>query len=498
MTFSLRDYQEVGVGQIREAFQQIRNALYVLPTGGGKTRVFSYIAEAANSKGNPVCIVVHRQELVIQTSLSLAEIGVKHRIITSDAVIKQALSAHVEEFGRSFIDQKSRTIVASVQTLVRALAILKDVRLLIIDEAHHATAGSWDKCFKAATGARVLGVTATPIRMDGNGLGNHFQQMIVGVSMQELIDRGYLCTPKIYAPANQQDFSDTHTRFGDYVTSEIDKIMDKPMIIGDAVQHYKDLCDKVPAIAYCCSVRHAGHVAGQFSAAGYKSVSIDGTTDKMERRNAIRMLGRGEIHVLTACDIISEGTDIPLVGCGIMLRPTKSLGLFLQQAGRVLRPYPDNEVMQQPHMRKLVQGGKHFAYLLDHVGNTMVHGMPQMNREWDLNFVKKKNNKTEVPIRQCPKCFFIHEPADICPACGFNYLMDAPPPALPKTADGVLTEITAEWFDNGGKDVATAPLKRLVAAAFKSGDAETKLLEIEKIKGYKKGWAYHVMRSAKK
>lgn len=495
MSFSLRDYQEKDVAIIRETFRAVRSQLYVLPTGGGKTRVFSYITQSAASKGNSVCIVVHRQELVVQSSLSLAELGLKHRVITSSAVTKQCLQAHLEDYGQSFIHQQSPIMIASVQTLVRQPELLKSVRLLIIDEAHHTVAGSWDKCFKAAEIAKILGVTATPQRPDGNGLGNHYDEINVGVSMAELINRGFLCTPKVYGPSKAPDLSEAKTKFGDYVIGDIDAIMDKPMIIGDAVAHYRELCDKVPAIAYCVSVKHAEHVAEQFKAAGYKAICIDGKTDKTVRRNAIKALGRGEIHVITSCDIISEGTDIPLVGCGIMLRPTKSLVLFLQQAGRILRPYPHNELMKLPHMQKLIgPDGKHQAFLLDHVGNTMIHGLPQMDREWYLEGGRSKKEKNEIPIRQCPKCFFVHEPADFCPCCGFSYLADVKPAELPKVGEGKLQEITAEWFRSGGKDIVTAPLNEVLASA----DTMEQLEEIRKARGYKKNWTYYVMQSRQK
>lgn len=491
MTFTLRDYQETGVDEIRVGFSSFRSQLYVLPTGGGKTRVFSYITEKASEKGNSVCIVVHRQELVTQASMSLAELGIRHRVIAPDAVVRQCMELHMQALGRSFIHQASNVMVASVQTLVRRLDILAMIRLLIVDEAHHATAGSWAKCILAmAANAKILGVTATPVRRDGAGLRTHFENMIVGVSMKELIERGYLCIPKIYAPVSPPDFSSLDDKIGLEWEHEAEKIVDNRHIIGDAVMHYKQLCDGVPAIAYCHSVRHAEHVAAQFREAGYKFVAIDGNTDRYVRQNALRDLGRGDIHGVASCDIISEGTDVPLVGCGIMLRKTDSTGLYMQQAGRVLRTYPDNEVMRRPYMRCLINAdGKHQAFILDHVGNTMVHGMPQQHREWSLDAPrKKKKKKTMVPIKQCPKCFRIHEPAAVCPQCGFEYAVDAPPVALPKVKAGQLNEITAAWFE--GRDIANVPLKEVL----KKARTEEQVREIAKARGYKEGWVKNILR----
>lgn len=491
MTFQLRDYQDTGVGDIRKFFATYRSLLYVLPTGGGKTRVFSYITEAASAKGNSVCIVVHRQELVTQASMSLADLGIRHRVIAPPAVVRQCMELHMESYGRSFIHQASHVMVASVQTLVKRIDILSLIRLLIIDEAHHSTAGSWAKCIAAMQpNAKILGVTATPVRRDGAGLRTHFEHMIVGVSMQELIDRGYLCIPKIYAPVSPPDFSSLNDKVGLEWEHEAEKIVDNRHIIGDAVQHYKQLCDGVPAIAYCHSVKHAEHVAAQFREAGYKFVAIDGTTDRYIRQNALRDLGRGDIHGVASCDIISEGTDVPLVGCGIMLRKTDSTGLYMQQAGRVLRPYPNNEVMKRANMQCLYDAqGRHQAFILDHVGNTMVHGMPQMDREWSLDAPKKKQKrKTMVPIKQCPKCYRIHEPAPECPQCGFQYEVLTAAAPLPKVKEGQLNEITAAWFE--GRDIVGAPLKEVL----KKAKTEQEVREIAKARGYKEGWVKNVMK----
>lgn len=491
MTFTLRDYQADDVAKIRAAFAEFRSQLYVLPTGGGKTRVFSFITDAASAKGNSVCIVVHRQELVTQASMSLAELGIRHRVIAPAPVVRQCMELHMHAFGRSFIHQASQVMVASVQTLVKRLDILAMIRLLIVDEAHHATAGSWAKCIMAmAANAKILGVTATPVRRDGAGLRKYFDNMIVGVSMKELINRGYLCIPRIYGPIAPPDFSSLADKTGLEWEQEAEKIVDNRNIIGNAVEHYKQLCDGVPAIAYCHSVRHAEHVAQQFRDAGYKFVAIDGTTDRYVRQNALRDLGRGDIHGVASCDIISEGTDVPLVGCGIMLRKTDSTGLYMQQAGRVLRAYPDNDVMRRSHMRCLINAeGKHQAFLLDHVGNTMVHGMPQMDRSWSLDAPpKKKKKKTMVPIKQCPKCFRIHEPQPACPQCGFEYAVDAVPIALPKVKAGQLNEITAAWFE--GRDISNTPLKEVL----KKARTEDQVREIAKARGYKEGWVKNILK----
>lgn len=490
-SFALRDYQQKSVDEIRVGFADHRSQLFVLPTGGGKTRVFSYITDKASDKGKSVCIVVHRQELVTQASMSLADLGIRHRIIAPQPVVRQAMDLHMEAYRRSFIHQGSHVMVASVQTLVRHPEILANVDLLIIDEAHHATAGSWKKCIAALNPkAKILGVTATPVRRDGAGLRAHFTNLILGVEMQELIDRGYLCQPRVFGPVKPVDFSGLGPqKFGDWRAEDVEKIVDNPYIIGDAIAHYRQLCDRVPAIAYCATVRHAEHVAEQFRQAGYRFVSIDGNTDRTIRRDAIRDLGCGKIDGVASCDIISEGTDVPLVGCGIMLRKTDSTGLFMQQAGRVLRAYPKNEIMQRPHMQCLFDAqGRDQAFILDHVGNSLVHGLPQMVREWSLDApTKKKKRKTSVQIKTCPKCYRIHEPADKCPSCGFVYEIEAPI-ALPKSKPGQLNEVTAEWFQ--GRDIVKEPLKEVLKKARTREQVEA----VAAARGYKAGWVNRIMQ----
>jgi superfamily II DNA or RNA helicase len=264
--------------------------------------------------------------------------------------------------------------VASVQTLARRLGKTRiNPALIIIDEAHHACAGSWRNILSAFPRARLLGVTATPCRLDGQGLGKssggYFDRLIQGPSVRELINAGHLAQPIVYAPPVGADFSGVHVRMGDYVAEEQAAALDKPTITGCAIDHYRRICPGVPAIAFCASVKHAEHVAEQFDAAGFPAVSLDGTLDSKTRKHRIAALANGQIKILTSCEIISEGTDIPVVTACIMLRRTMSTGLYLQQAGRCLRPHPQ----------------KTNSIILDHVGNVFQHGFPDDDREWALD-----------------------------------------------------------------------------------------------------------------
>lgn len=390
----LRDYQLNLVQDIRGAYRSgKRSPLVVSPTGSGKTVLFTYIAQGTSQKGNSVVILVHRQELVDQTCRTLHAFGVPHGVIAAGRTPDRSLPVQV----------------ASVQTYVRRLGIFKPA-LIIADEAHHATAGSWRKVIDANPQARVLGVTATPERLDGRGLGEVFDELVRGPEVKDLIRANHLTPPVYYAPPQSADLSSISIKRGDFDQREIAAAMDKPAITGDAVEHYARICRGDPAVAFCTSIAHAKHVADQFNAAGFRAATIDGNMDRDRRREVVRMLGAGLLDVVTSCDIISEGFDIPRMVAAILLRPTMSLGLHLQQIGRPLRTYP----------------GKERAVILDHVGNLARHGLAEDVRDWSLEgrpkkSKRKKDDEPDVSVTQCPSCYCCHSPAPECPECGHVY-----------------------------------------------------------------------------
>lgn len=465
MNFKLRDYQQKAVEQLRARFRAgDRNVLFQCPTGSGKTVVFSYITEGAAKKNNRVLILVHRQELIRQTSASLDEIGVQHGIIAP-----------------GYTPSWDMVQVASVQTLVRRLDKIHAPQLIISDECHHAGAASWSKIFAHFNKANILGVTATPCRLDGKGLGRNsggfFDSMVNGPTVSELIAAGHLANPRVFAPPVGADLSTLRKKYGEFVTAETAAAMDKPIITGCAVEHYRKLCGSVPAIAFCASVAHAEHVAEQFRAAGYQAASIDGTMHDADRKKRIRDLGNGGLHVLTSCDIISEGTDIPIVGAAILLRPTASMGLYLQQVGRALRMHT----------------GKTEAIILDHVGNVMRHGMPDEDREWSLDGEKqrgsrKKDDEPEVKVKQCEQCYACHVPAPKCPVCGHVYAISA---REIEQVEGKLLELDAKRLQEIEEN------RKKMFARREEGQCST-LADFQALaerRGYAPGWAYHRHRA---
>jgi DNA repair protein RadD len=449
---ALRPYQDQGVADIRAAYGAgAQSVLYTLPTGGGKTIVFSFIAKAAAAKRKRTAILVHRDALLSQASRTLSACGVPHGLI--------APGHH---------PTRDLVQVASVQTLVRRLNRY-DFDLLVIDEAHHATAGSWHKTIAAYPLAHVLGVTATPARLDGRGLAEIFEAMVLGPSIQELIAAGHLVRPIVYGSRERLELARLAVRGGDYARGQLAATMDSTRITGNAIADYQKHCPGVPAVAFCVSVMHAADVAAQFNAAGYRAATIHGGMEIEQIRAAVDGLASGRIQVLTSCDLISEGFDCPVIEAAILMRPTKSESLYIQQVGRALRPSP----------------GKTRAVILDHADNWLLHGSPAAGRDWSLEGQKKRKGASGAAVRQCPACFACHPPAPRCPQCNHVYVADLTARA-PDQVAGELAEVSDEVL------AAVAKKKRQEV-----GRART-LEELQRIaaaRGYKPGWASIVYQS---
>lgn len=405
----LRPYQQQLIDDTRFQLQLGRKkVLIVLPTGGGKTVCFSHIAESASRKGNRVCVLVHRAELLDQASRSMP---VRHGLIAA---------------GRS-MDLSHSVQIASVQTLARRLHQLpKDFfQLLIVDEAHHTTAGTWASVVEHFDSARLIGVTATPIRLDGRGLGEHYESMVVGPSAQWLTDNGFLSQAKVLAPPGIQT-GGLKKRMGDFDMRQAEGLLQQGQAMGDCLTHYRQHLNGQTAIAFCCSVAHSQAVAGLFQANGVAAASIDGKMDVNRRRSLLASLGRGEIKVLTSCALIGEGVDVPSVGGCILLRPTSSVGLHLQMIGRCLRVSP----------------GKTRAVILDHVGNTLRLGHHLEDREWTLDGEQKAKREKCTSVKVCPKCFAaMSSQVSECEECGHAFTVER---RELKTVAGTLQELQVE------------------------------------------------------
>lgn len=605
--YTLRPYQKKFIHEIHDDFcSGFRAVLGQGPTGMGKTVVFSCISDGAVRVGNRVLILVHRQELICQTSLALSRFGVYHNVVAPGSVVKNSATLQYRELGRHFYDSSSLCTIGSVQTIGRKLEqfsnaydfIITDecfvgdtlvktyngykkikniksgdfvytfnekecffeykpvekrlkkplkenlirinniictenhlfytknnwkkaqdltvndyllneyfnfikiksitnvkknnedyvydltvadnhnyfVNGFLVHNCHHAVAGQWRQITDANPKAKLLGLSATPERLDGKGLGVNaggvYETMVLGPSVKELIRDGYLSAPRVFAPPVGFDDTGLKSVGGDFDLKEMALRLDKPKIIGNAVKHYAKLCEGMPAIAFCATVEHAQHTAEEFKKAGYNFKCIDGTMDDCDRRDAIEGLGNGKYQGLTSCEIISEGTDIPVVGCAIFLRKTKSLAKYLQQAGRVLRPYP----------------GKQYSIILDHVGNVELHGFPDDDREWSLDGrTKKSKQKDEFFMRTCPNCYACYKSSlKACPVCGCE--------------QSIKSKQEVEYVEAELVERERAAAKEQAEKERKSANKFQQLVELGKRRGYNNpyAWAKHIFNARMK
>jgi superfamily II DNA or RNA helicase len=394
MTVTLRPYQQQLLADIRAAMrvEGHRRILAVMPTGAGKGCTIAEMVRTAAAKGHRSLILVHRSELVNDLSARITSLGIRHGVIAA---------------GRS-MDLSLPTQVASVQTIVRRLHKIPPPSLIIQDEAHHLIQGNtWGKVIDAWPRAFLIGKTATPLRLDGRGLGEgqggYFTKLVLGPSAEWLTDNGYLAPARVLAPPGF-DAGGIHRRMGEFDMREAEQRLGSALM-GDAVSHYRQHLAGQTAIAFCCSLAHAEAVAESFRSRGIAAASIDGSMSGPERARLLADLGTGALKVLTSCALIGEGIDVPSVAGAILLRPTMSLALYLQMVGRALRP----------------QEGK-TAVILDHAGNAHRHGLPTDPREWSLEGLSKRQREAAPSVKVCPACFSaISSRLQTCPECGHAF-----------------------------------------------------------------------------
>lgn len=423
-----------------------RYCLATAPTGAGKTVTFAHIL--AEEKGAAVAIA-HRQELVSQISLSLAREGVTHSVIAPRTLIQWIMRLHREELGFSFYDPSAQMAVAGVDTLNKRSDHFanwrQQVALWVMDEAHHVlTSNKWGKAVTLFPNARGLGVTATPMRADGKGLGAHadgvFDLLIEGPGMRELINAGYLSDYTIYVPgAEGLDLSHVPIgKSGEFVRDAAREAIHKSKIVGDVVKHYIDRAAGLPGITFAVDVESAHELATAYRAAGVPAAAVSAKTPERERHQHVRALRRGDIKQLVNVDLFGEGFDLPAICTTSFARPTASYPLYVQQFGRPLRPF-------EGHPR---------AIILDHVGNVNRHnGPPDVIREWSLDRRptgrRGARDPDAIPYRTCVECTQPYEAVlTACPnidsfgvVCGFPWVPEGR--STPQQVAGDLVELDA-------------------------------------------------------
>ena len=465
----LRDYQVAAVEALRSAYRNgARAPLLVAHTGSGKTVIFAHICSSAAARGNRVLILCHRQELIHQASSKLNMLGIPHVLCMP---------------GYTATSQ-DQVIVASVQTAVRRLSKIGEFQLIICDEAHRTRgAATWEVVLASQPHAKILGVTATPQRLSGEGLGINaggiFDVKVEGPSIPWLVAHQYLAPTTVYwPPGGGIQAIGLHKKGGDYAIDEDSALMDKTTITGDAIAHYRKRADGLQALVFCCTVNHARNVAEAFSEAGIPAEAIDGSMTTVERTAMLGRFESRETRVLTSCEIISEGFDCPGAACAIMLRHTDSMMVYRQQAGRIMRYEP----------------GKR-AVILDHVGNARRHLLPDHPVVWSLDGRLKyteKDSSTEK-IWQCPGCGAINSVDDkICRGCDEPRPVKARRP--PQVIAGELVEAVKPWDRIGlNYDQYVA----VVVERERKREMEDRrwLEKVAARKGYSPRWVDHVVRA---
>lgn len=409
MDISLRPYQQQLIDDIGYEFSEGRRRVCaVAPCGAGKTIMTAWMARGTALSGRRAIFMVHRQELIEQTSATFTAMGIRHGLIAAGAAKEYDLPVQI----------------ASVQTLIHRLHEVQPPDLLICDECHHIVANTYRRILEHFAAAYVLGVTATPERIGGQGLGEIFQSLVLGPTAAELIAAGNLTPYDYYAPPSKFDPAAAHVRFGEYVKNDLIHQMDDADVIGDIVKNYQNLAGDRRAICYCINRAHSEHVAASFRAAGIPAAHVDGETHRAVRARTIEEFRAGKLRILCNAELFGEGFDVPAMEAVILARPTASLTLYIQQSMRPLRPDPNNPAKR--------------AVIIDHVGNVFRHGMPDEERGWSLETKKRKLRAMAIKI--CPACYTaVSSTARVCP-CGHIFAA-APEERTFTEKDGTLMKI---------------------------------------------------------
>jgi superfamily II DNA or RNA helicase len=457
---NLRPYQQDVVAQVDLAIEAgPAKIVVVAPTGSGKTVVGAEVIRRAVARPKRVLVVAHRREIIMQTSRKLFANAVRHGIIMA-GVDPRPMEA---------------VQVASVQTLharaVRSEAMpLPLADLIIIDECHHAPANTYQNIIDLYPEAALLGLSATPCRGDGRGLGGIFTRLIEAPQVAELVEQRHLVRSRVYAPVDP-NLRGVTVRNGDYAENELADRMDKPKLVGDIITHWHKYAERRKTVAFACSVAHSIHIHEEFVRSGVRAEHLDGATPKDERDAILTRLGSGQTELVTNCMVLTEGWDMPEVGCCILSRPTKKMGLYRQMIGRVLRP----------------ADGKPDAIVLDHSGAVFRHGLPEDYVNWTLDAERRAESpahqarleRKAASLIECSQCSALRLGGKPCPACGF----------LPRRPAQYVPHIAGELGLVKGGKAQVASYDSTVRTQW-----HAMLIAIAAERGYARGWASHKFR----
>ena len=457
----LRPYQVNVVEEYNNATAAgLRHILLVADTGAGKTVIAAEIIRRAVQAKQRVLVLAHRRELITQASRKLHAAGCDHGVLLPDYKSRPG----------------ERVQVASIATLHARAVRRRNIRLppadlIVIDEAHHARASTYSQVIEKYPNANILGLTATPCRSDGRGLGNVFQKLIQCPSVADLIAAKYLVPTVVYAPSIP-DLRGVRVKRDDYVEAQLAQRMDQPKLVGDIVTHWLRLAERRPTVVYATGVAHSLHIRDEFRRANVLAEHIDGKTPVDQRDAILAGLANGTVEVVCNAMVLTEGWDQPCVSCIVLARPTKNLGLYRQIVGRGLRPAP----------------GKTDCRILDHASATFEHGFAEDPIAWSLSEDHRAENKThsargtklEAKLTACPECSAVISAGKPCGTCGWRPRRKA---EAVEVADGELGKVARDRSVRAHK--YTTDEKTSIYAG---------LLWIAREKNYSPGWAAHKYR----
>lgn len=441
----LRDYQQELYSKTVDAFKDgYRRVLVVAPCGAGKSYLF---AEMARKTSGEVLVLVHRNELKEQHLQLVASLGIEN------------------------------TRIETYQTEYRRLGCYPKPKLLIVDEAHLSRSNTWQKIIEYYD-TYTVGMSASPIRLDNRPLGDIYETLVEGVDTKWLIENKRLAPYEYYAPMTV-DTSGLRVSCGDYVISDLERLMNERAIYGDVIASYKKIAGRERAIAYCVSIDHARQTSDHFNNAGIRSAFLSAGTPVGERRRIMEDFRAGRIQVLCNCTLLSEGISIDEISCVLLLRPTESIALGIQQMMRCMRYLPGKT-----------------AKILDFVGNYLRVGLPDDKREWSLDHPvpkrKQMNDNGDFYIRCCPECFMTFATAPVCPFCGAEYPLHLR--EIKAHEDIELQRITEE------EAIRVEQAKKRARAEQGRAESFEELVRLGRQRGYKNPafWAAQVMRGRRR
>jgi len=448
MTTVLRPRQLQALEDLRAAYATgARAPILVAPTGFGKTATAAEIVRRSVARRRRVWFLAHLREILDDTAGRLAGAGIQFGQIRAGWAM----------------DLTQMVQVVGVQTAARRSGLPRP-DLIIIDECHLAVARTYRAVIEAVGRPLLLGLTGTPQRLDGRGLGEVFDRLVLTCSTAELIDEGLLAPIRMFEPPGA-DLSSVRKVAGEYDQGQASDLLSRPQVVGDALSHWKRLCHGRRGVAFCTTVAHAQAVADQWNRAGYRAMAVHGGSDDDERREAVAGLRAGRLDLVACAQLWVAGVDVPELDAVIWLKPTASLTTWLQGNGRGLRIAP----------------GKRDLMILDHVGNRARLKHPLEVHPWTLEGRMKRDREPTLSVKACPRCFAtIASRLSECPDCGHEFTAQR---RELEHVDGELVEV----------DVMAQRRERRQ----EQGQAQTldELTEVGRRRGMKnpRGWARHVL-----